>query len=403
MKKYNYTARDETGKVVRGAMMAMGEIELADKISNLGYYLTKFKVAQDTSVPSLKLKLPRMNIKELLNFTIQLGTLLDAGLPMLEGLKDLAQEADNDRMQGIIDDIRFKVEGGSSLKEALLAYPTTFSKMYVSLIGAGEATGRLTQVLRDLSVMLDWQIEMAARVKEASIYPCILFSVMIGVVLLLVLKVIPVFEPMFEQMNVELPLPTQIVLGFSQFVRKMWLVWGGGIFSLVVGYAFFNRLEAGRYRIDSMKLKFPLFGQLLRKIALSRFAHTFVLCFKTGLNLLTALDIARETTGNVRIERAIAKARESVNVGEKLATSLQISGEFPPMVIRMISVGEHSGSLAQTLSKVTAFYDREVSATIKRIFALFEPIMITVMGGVVGLIALSIFLPLFQVINTIGD
>jgi len=403
MKKYKYTARDERGKVNRGVMMAVNDVELANKISNLGYYLTDFREARDSEFSAGKSKTVNMSAKDLLDFTIQLNTLIDAGLPLLEGLRDLAREAENERIQSLIDDVRFKVEGGTSLKDAMSAYPESFPQLYVSLIGAGEATGKLPQVLQDLAGLLEWQMDLVGKIKEASIYPLVLFSVMVGVVLLLVIKVIPIFEPMFDDMGVALPLPTQIVMGFSQLVRSYWYVWAGTIFALIVSYKIYYKQEKGRYRIDSLKLKLPVFGQLLRKIALSRFTHTFVLCFRTGLNLLTALDISKKTTGNYRIEQAIAKAKESVNVGEKLATSLQMSGEFPGMVIRMIAVGEQSGALAQTLSKVSEFYDKEVTATVKKIFALFEPFMIVIMGLVVGGIAMSIFLPLFSLIGQVGD
>jgi type II secretory pathway component PulF len=399
MQRYLYTARDEKGKIVKGTMIAENEIELAEKISRLGYFLTNYKAYEDTTLDK---KLPKMKAKEVLSFTLQLVTLIDAGLPLLEALNSLAKEAENERVQRLIDDIRYRVEGGSSFREALSFHPSTFSNLYVSIVGAGEATGRLSQVLNDLARHLEWQQELRTKIKEASTYPIILFFVMIGVVALLTVFVIPKFEPIFEQSGAQLPLPTKIILGISHFVKSFWWVILILVGAVVLGYRFYNSTERGRYNLDSFKLKLPIFGQLLRKIVLSRFTHTFSMCVRSGINLLAVLDIAKETVRNRRIEKAIEKIKESVKVGEKLATSLRITGEFPSIVVRMVAVGEQSGALSGTLEKVASFYDKEVASSMKRIFALLEPIMIVIMGVVVGGIALSMFMPLFKMVQFIG-
>lgn len=400
MQNYSYTAGDDYGKVVHGIMIADDEIDLANKISSLGYFLVRAKVI--TGSAEVTSKLPRMKPKEILNFTIHLATLLDAGVPLVTALRDLARDAEKENIQKVIDDIRYRVESGSSLKETLSFHSRTFSPLYTGVVGAGEGTGKLPSCLNDLANLLDWQLELKSKVKEAATYPIILFCVMLGVVTLLVVRVIPTFEPIFKAAGVALPLPTQIVLGISHFVRGFWYLILGFLILLVVGYNFCNSTTKGRYRLDSIKLKLPLFGSLLNKVALSRFCHTFALALKSGVNVLSALDIACGVIGNTRLERAVIKARDSVNVGEKLSTAFQVSGEFPPLVIRMIGVGEQSGSLVETLGKVNQFYDREIPATVRRMFALFEPIMIVLMGVVVGGIALSIFLPMFQMAQVIG-
>jgi type IV pilus assembly protein PilC len=402
MQRYIYRARDEKGKLVRGIILADDELELANKISNLGFFLTGFKISQVSSPKPIKAKASRMNPREVLQFTFQLATLIDSGLPLLECLRDLARSEENERIQGIIDDVRYRVESGSSLKDALSAHPDSFSSLYRAIVGAGETTGKLASTLSDLAGILEWQQDLRAKIKQASVYPIILLCVMVVVVTLLTAIVIPRFAPIFEQAGMELPLLTQIVLNLSYFVRKYWFILLGGAIFLFIGYRIYSSRPGGRYRIDSLKLKLPIFGILFRKIALSRFAHTFALSFRTGVNLLTCLDIARATTGNARIQEVIARARDSVNVGEKLAASLGVSREFPPMVVRMIGVGEESGALAQTLEKVANYYDKEVASTIQRIFTLFEPIMIVLMGGIVGTIALSVFLPMFQMAEAIG-
>ncbi|MFH0790308.1 MAG: type II secretion system F family protein [Candidatus Omnitrophota bacterium] len=401
MQNYNYTAKDDYGKVVRGTMMADDEIDLANKISKLGYFLIRSKVIAGNHVVAGR-KLARMSYSEVLNFTLHLATLLDAGIAMVAALRELAQDEDRQNVQKIIDDIRYRVESGTSLKDALSIHPTSFPKVYTAIVGAGEVTGKLAACLNDLAVLLDWQMELRAKVKEAATYPIILFTVLVGVVTLLVVKLIPVFEPIFKEMKVELPLPTQIVLELSHLVRSKGLVALGVIVLFVIGYKLYNSTTKGRYRIDSLKLKLPLFGQLLRKVSLSRFCHTFALGLRSGVNVLTALDFAAEVVGNSRLQRSVVQARDSVNVGEKLATSFKMSGEFPPLVIRMIGVGEQSGSLIQTLEKVNQFYDREVPQTIKIIFTLIEPLMIVLMAAIVGFIAVAVFMPMFRMADVIG-
>lgn len=402
MQNYAYKARDTYGKIVRGTMMADDEINLANKISNLGYFLVDQKIISEEKAADATRKLSRMKPKELLNFTYQLATLLDAGVPLIEALRDLARDEPKENLQKIIDSLRYNVEAGSSLKDALSTQPSSFPTLYTSIVGAGENTGKLSICLNDLAVLLDWQMELGAKVKEAATYPIILFCVMLGVVAVLVLKTIPTFEPIFKELGASLPPPTQFVLDLSHFARKTWyIILGAGIL-LVIGYKFYGSNPKGRYWLDSLKLKLPLVGELLRKITLSRFCHTLSLTLRSGTNILTALDLASGVVGNSRIQRLVLKARDAVNVGEKLGTSFQVSGEFPPMVIRMIKVGEQSGDISQSLDKVNHFYDREVPATIKKMFAFFEPAMIVFMAVVVGGIAIAIFLPMFKMAEVIG-
>ncbi len=401
MENYSYTARDDYGKEVRGAMMADNEIDLANKINNLGYFLVRYKILSGGHI-KVSSKLGRIKIKELLNFSMHLATLLDAGVPLATALRDLAQDEEKETVQKIIDDIRFHVESGLSLKDSLLVHPSSFPKLYTAIVGAGENTGKLSVCLNDLCSLLSWQIELRTKMKEAATYPIILFVVMLGVVTLLVVKVIPTFEPMFKDMGVALPIPTQVVLNISHFVRNGWYYIIGSVIFTVVGYKVIQANPKGRYQLDTLKLKFPLFGPLARKVALSRFCHTFALGLKSGVNLLTSLEFASEVVHNSRLQRSVIKARDSINVGEKLATSFKVSEEFPPLIVRMIGVGEQSGTLPQALDKVNQFYDREIPATIRTIFALFEPMMIVFMALVVGGIAIAIFLPMFRMVEIIG-
>lgn len=403
MQNYSYTARNDLGKQVHGIMAAEDEMDLANKVGNLGLYLVHSKVVTGEHVADAGSKIGRLKPKEVLNFAFHLSTLLEAGVSLVTALRELAQDEEKSNVRKTIDDIRYRVESGSSLKDALSAHPSSFSKLFTAIVGAGENTGKLPNSLKELAALLTWQLELGGKVKEAATYPAILFTVMVGVVTLLVVKMIPTFEPIFQDMGVALPLPTQIVLQTSRLVRQGWYLIVGGAIALTFFYKFYNATENGRYQIDSMKLKLPLFGDLIRKVALSRFCHTFALGLRSGVSILSALDFAGEVLGNMRLKRSVMKARDSVNVGEKLATSFKESGEFPPLVVRMVGVGEQSGSLTQTLDKVNEFYDREVPATIRAMFALFEPMMIVIMAVIVGGIAVAIFLPMFKMAEVIGS
>lgn len=318
-------------------------------------------------------------------------------------LKDLMINTPEKKVKNVVEDITHRVESGCTFREALASHPHSFSKLFISIIGAGESTGKLSFVLNDLAKLIEWQLELQAKMKEASIYPIILFSAMIGVVTVLMAVVIPKFEPMFKDLNVELPLATQIVLVAS----KLWWI-PFLIFGVMAGFWIIIGLTPkGRYQLDKFKLNLPVIGDLLTKISLSRFCHTFSLSLRSGVNVFNALGMASEVTGNSFIEASVSKARDYVNVGEKISTSMELAGnysgcKFPNIVIRMISVGEQSGSLADTLDKVNQFYDKEVPSTVKKLFSLMEPLMILIMGLVVGGIALSVFLPLTKLVSAVG-
>ena len=402
MPNYNYQARDDAGKLAKGVMSAEDELDLANRLRNMGYFLTS---VQSVTVINKKdgTKGEQLNQVEVLNFTNQLAISLEAGVSLLTVLKDLMVNTPEKKVKKVVEDITHRVESGCTFREALALHPRSFSKLYISLIGAGESTGKLSFVLNDLAKLIEWQLELKAKMVEASVYPIVLFSAMIGVVTVLMAMVIPKFEPMFKELNVELPLATQIVL----IASKLWWI-PFLIFGVVAGFWIIIGLTPqGRYQLDRFKLNLPVIGDLLTKISLSRFCHTFSLALRAGVNVFNALGMASEVTGNSFIEASVSKARDYVNVGEKISTSMELAGNssgcrFPNIVIRMISVGEQSGSLADTLDKVNQFYDKEVPSTVKKLFSLMEPLMILMMGVIVGGIALSIFLPLTKLISAVG-
>jgi type IV pilus assembly protein PilC len=402
MANYSYLARDDAGKQVKGVMSAETELDLANRLRTMGYFLTSVKSAAKISKKD-EAKGGHLNQVEVLNFTNQISISLEAGVPLLTVLKDLGINTQQKNLKYVVEDIAHRVESGCTFKEALAMHPHSFNKLFISIIGAGESTGKLSFALNDLAKLIDWQLDLEAKMKEASIYPIILFVAMIGVVTVLMAMVIPKFEPMFNDLNVELPLATQIVMGAS----KIWWV-PFVVIGIAAGvWISIGMTPKGRYQLDKFKLTLPIVGDLLTKISLSRFCHTFSLALRSGVNVFNALGIASEVTGNSFIESSVSKARDYVNVGEKISTSMELSGKdsgckFPDIVIRMINVGEQSGSLAETLDKVNNFYDKEVPSTVKKLFSLMEPLMILIMGIVVGGIALSVFLPLTKLISAVG-
>ncbi|MGE5308830.1 MAG: type II secretion system F family protein [Deltaproteobacteria bacterium] len=405
MQTFAYKARDAQGKLTKGVMPAESSDELYGHLKKLGYFLTEAKPVVATS--RTVAKMPAMGAADVMQFTTQLAISVDSGLPLLASLKELARTSTKKNVRFVLEDVARRIESGTNMREALAQHPRSFSLLYISIIEAGESTGKLPVVLNDLAKLLEWQMELQAKIQEASIYPAILFLVMVSVVGVMIGVVIPKFKPMLEELGTGLPVPTMIILSLSTFLQNFWwllvLLIGGSI----GGYMWANSQEKGRYEIDKIKLSLPVFGDLINKVALSRFCHTFALSLKSGVNVFSALGIASHVVDNKLIEVSIVKAKDYVNVGEKISTSLELASKgtgrkFPDIVIRMIQVGEQSGSLAETMEKVNQYYDKEVPTTVRKIFAMLEPMMIVVMGLVVAGIALAVFLPMMQMITAVG-
>lgn len=408
MPNYSYKARDEQGRVYSGIIAAQNENELFAELRRQGQYLIEHKLTKSVPVSASARRFGALNSQDLLHFTEELSISLEAGVTLLQSLKNLIKNEKKARTKSILDNIAYRVEAGSSFKEALEAHPQSFPKLYVSVVGAGERTGKMHLVLRDLANFIEWQLEMKAKVTEASVYPIILFLTLFGVVTVLVAVVIPKFEPMFRDLGVGLPLPTIAILSLSRFVSGYWWLLALGLGALIGGFMFAFSTAQGRYRIDKFMLGLPVAGPLINKIALSRFCHTFALSLSAGIDVYTALGMAAEVVDNSFLERAISNARTYVNTGEKISDSLSIAikeagSEFPDIVISMIDVGEQTGNLVATLNKVNEYYEKEVPSTIRKIFSMFEPLMIVTMGVVVGGIALAVFLPMIQLISNVGE
>lgn len=401
MPSYKYKGRDASGKPVEGVLEAETENELAIKLSEIEVVLVDASVASGTG-ERRTIYIGRVKRREIILFTNHLATSVEAGVPVIQAIGDYGAETENAQFKDIVMDVERQVLAGTTLSDALAAHPKAFSEMYTSIVATGEATGNLGLVLRDLVEFLEWQEDLAAQVKQASIYPSFLISMIIGVVTIMMTFTFPKFIPVLKGFNVELPAPTRILIGVSEFFESYWLYMVFLVVVFIVVYHVTNRTGEGKYFWDRVKLKTPLFGKLLHKIMLSRFSHYFSILYSSGIGIIESFQIIRRVVGNEVLRRAIGRCADSVERGGTIYESLKEEKTFPPLVLRMIQVGETTGELDTSLKKVSQYYDKEVPASIKKMFAVFEPMLIIAMGVVVLFIALAIFLPVYKLTSTIG-
>lgn len=408
MPQYNYTAIDDYGKTIKGTLGAVDEEELATNLSQMGYYLltaTETKEKKRGKIQKGPRRSPlfgKIKSREIITFTHHLSTVLSAGIPILQGLDDLIEQTQDARFKAILTAIRDDVKGGSNLSDAMAKHPKAFSELYVNILKAGETSGEVDRVLGEIGRFLEWQEELRANIKQITIYPIVVFSAVVVLVGYLFTFVFPKFIVILQQLKVPLPLPTIIVIAISNFMRNYWYFILIGIAGIIATVNVIVRFPWGRYAFDKFKLGIPIFGTLLRKIALSRFSHFMALLYAAGVDILQSLSVVERVVGNEVITRVIRRAREEVRAGRRLSEPLRTSGEFPPMVVRMVEIGEISGQMDKTLQKVSDFYDREIPQTVKKVFAAFEPIMIVILAGMVLLVAISMYLPLYSSLAQLG-
>ena len=335
-------------------------------------------------------------------FTRQLATMIDAGLPLVQSLEILSSQQENKAFKNILREIREDVEGGSTFAGALKKHPGTFNDLYTNLVIAGEEGGILDNILTRLAIYIEKAETLRKKVKSAMIYPSVIVGVAVIVVAILMVFVIPVFEQMFKSAGQSLPLPTLIVLTLSKFMRKYVLIVVPAIILLFYLLKKYHHTENGKTVIDRLLLQLPVFGQLLRKIAVARFSRTLGTLVSSGVPILEGLNIVSKTAGNKTIETAILNARASIREGETIAEPLARSGIFPPMVIQMISVGESTGALDSMLSKIADFYEEEVDVAVDNLTSLLEPFLMVFLGVVIGGVVIAMYLPIFQMANAVG-
>ncbi len=344
-----------------------------------------------------------VSAKEMAVFTRQLSTMIDAGLPLVQSLEILAGQQDNKTFQKTLTGVRSQVEGGSTLANALRQYPKVFDDLYTNMVEAGETGGILDGVLQRLAVYIEKNVKLKAAVKSALIYPTSVIVIMMLIVFALMKWVVPTFVKLFLDLGVDLPLPTRIVMHISNAVQSFWWLFGLAVIGLAFAFRAYYQTSGGRYLIDSASLRIPLIGILLRKIATARFCRTLSTLLASGVPILDGLTITARTSGNAVIERALMAVRKAVEEGRTLVEPLKASGVFPSMVTQMVGVGEQTGALDAMLSKIADFYEEEVDSGVKDLLTAMEPIILVMIGVVVGGIVISLYLPLFDLIGKLGS
>jgi type IV pilus assembly protein PilC len=341
--------------------------------------------------------------RDLVIFTRQFATMIDAGLPLVQCLDIQSTQQPNKKFKSILSEVKNEVEQGSTFADALRKHPKPFDDLYVNLVQAGEIGGILDTILNRLAVYLEKADALKRKVKGAMIYPSTILVVSIAVITLLLVKVIPVFQQMFDDFGGALPGPTQMVVNVSEFLQSyIVMMMVGGTISVVAFLQARKRIESFRYRTDAIFLRLPVFGSLLRKVAVSRFSRTLGTMISSGVPILDALEICARTAGNKVIERALMKTRAAIAEGRTIAEPLEASGVFPGMVVQMIAVGESTGAMDNMLAKIADFYDDEVDTAVDALTALMEPFMMVFLGGTIGAILMAMYLPIFKIAETIN-
>ncbi len=400
---FAYKVRTKEGRVLEGKMDATGEGAVASRLRQQG--MTPIQITKDKKASmkmEIRIREPKVKLKDLAIFSRQFATMINAGLSLLRSLNILAEQTENPTLAKTIGLLRDDIERGSSLSASMSKFPKVFSKLFVSMVKAGETGGQLDIVLNRVADGLEADYKLRQKVKSAMTYPVVVAVIAGGLVIVMLLFVVPTFAGMFDDLGGELPLPTKILLAISQ--QAKFLVPIGFVLS-IVGFITHKRLKASsanyRLRFDTIMLKVPVFGDLFSKVALSRFARTLALLLRAGVPVLQALDIVADSTGNEVLARASQDVKESVRSGESMASPLENHKVFPPMVVQMISVGEDTGAIDEMLDKISDFYDQEVEATTEALTSLIEPIMIAVLGGIVGAMVIALYMPMFAIFDLI--
>jgi type IV pilus assembly protein PilC len=425
MAKFSYVALDSRGKETKGTLDVANQNEALGRLKEMGYHPMKVAAVDGAKDKAAKAKAPagkkkgmnanlnikipglsgKVKMKVLTIFTRQLATLVDAGLPLLRGLRVLERQERNLTLKEIIGKIGTSIEGGSTFSEGLAQHPKTFNKLYVNMVKAGELGGVLEVVLARLAEFQEKAEKIKGKVIAAMFYPIAVMVVAVAILGILMVFVVPKFELIFKDMlpGAELPAFTRLVLGISNTIKDHTILTIVLVIVFFVAFSFWKRTKGGRFAVDKFKLRMPVLGPVFSKVAISRFARTLGTLVSSGVPILQALTIVKETSGNVVVGEAVSAVHESVKEGETITAPLEASNVFPPMVISMVDVGEQTGALPEMLMKIADNYDDEVDNAVAAMTSLLEPIMIVFLAVIVGSIVIAMFLPLIQLINDLGE
>jgi type IV pilus assembly protein PilC len=401
MPVFTYKGTNRSGATVAGEMNANNKTELQSMLRR--QQITPTRMSEKGKEFNLPTFGGGVDAKELAIFTRQFSVMIDAGLPLVQCLEILSSQQENKTFQKVLSGTRGSVEGGTTLSAAMKQYPKVFDPLYTNMVEAGETGGILDTILQRLSSYIEKNVKLQRAVKSALVYPIGVLTIAVAVIVLLLWKVVPIFATLFAGLGVSLPLPTRIVIGLSHFVGSIFgfLIFVVAIAS-VVGIKIWYGTPTGRMAIDTIILKIPVLGPLMRKIAVARFTRTLGTLISSGVPILEGLDITARTSGNAVIEKALTQVRKSLEEGKSLTEPLKESEVFPGMVTQMIAVGEQTGAMDAMLQKIADFYEEEVDAAVKDLLTALEPIMIVFLGLVVGGVVISMYLPLFSLIGELS-
>lgn len=409
MPTFVFEARDATGQLKKDTIEAANLRAATQRLQEQRMTVIQIKAkaagAGSEGLAGLLARMQKVNEQALVVFSRQFATMINAGLAMVRCLDILSEQTEDKKLKEVLIQVRRDVEGGSTLSNSLAKHPTVFSMLYISMVKAGEMGGVLDEVLERLAGFMEKDFALKKKVKSALTYPVVILMMAMGIVFFLVTYILPTFVALFEGMSLQLPLPTQILIGVTKGARNpavmipviLLLIFGGFMLGQYI------KTPGGRKQYDMMKLNIPVFGLLNRKVSISRFCRTLGTLLSSGVPIMQALEIVGRASGNEIIAMTVTKVRESIREGESIASPLGASGMFPPMVTQMVAVGEETGNLDAMLSKIADFYDTEVEYMLASLTSMLEPIMIVGMGGIVGFIVISVFLPLYQLIGNIGN
>ena len=404
MPSFSYVCVDDSGIELKGMAAAETEDQLAEVLRRQGQYLVRSAVASEGGVALAEIRiLERITRRDLIFFTNQVATVMATGVGLVEGLEDIETQTKKVALRRVVAAVRRDIESGDSLSTALAKHPKVFNEMYVNIARAGEATGQMERALTDLVAQLEWQDDLNGRIREVATYPALVVF-MLGVLsVVLVVFTIPRFMAVYERLNaqIELPLPTRIVMGASAGLRMYWPVIISALIVLFVSIRMYAQTPAGSIVLTRTAMRIPMIGELMRKIALSRFAHYFATLHDSGLEVAPSLTLIEKLIGNAHLSQQFSRAVQRVMAGESLSNALRAVGEFPPVVIQMIALGERTGRMSKALGDVRRYFDGEVDRTIKRSLTLFGPILLVILAGTFVLMALAFYLPLFQLLRGI--
>lgn len=400
---YIWVAETKKGRKLKGEIEAANEQIAQSQLRKRNLRILKLKPKPKDLFANVAFMQPKVTNKDIVIFTRQFSTMIDAGLPLVQGLNILAEQAENPTFKGILRQLTKDVEGGSTLAEAMKKHPKVFNDLFVNLIAAGEVGGILDTILQRLATFIEKAEELKSKIKGALTYPIVVVAIAIIVIAVILIFVIPVFQDMFASFGQALPVPTQIVVAMSDFMK-------GNVFYIIIAlfvlfYVFkqYRNSKGGRRVTDNLSLKLPVFGDLLKKTAVARFTRTLGTMLSSGVPILDSLEIVAKTAGNVIIEEIIFEVRSSIAEGQTIAEPLSENDIFPGMVIQMISVGEATGALDTMLEKIADFYDKEVDAAVEALTSMLEPLLMLFLGGSIGGLVVAMYLPIFTMAGAVGS